>query len=61
MDMRDEWRERKEDRREKEDSRDGMGVGTFSLIWLVFREGGVFVPDLMGTGVLLSPFFLGVV
>jgi len=43
--MRDEWRERKEDRREKDDSRDGIGVGTFSLIWLVFREGGVFVPD----------------
>ena len=45
MDMREEWRERQEDRREKEDSRDGMGVGTFSLVRLVFKEDGVFISD----------------
>ena len=45
MDMREEWRERQEDRREKEHSRDGMGVGTFSLVRLVFKEDGVFISD----------------
>ena len=43
--MREEWRERQEDRREKEHSRDGMGVGTFSLVRLVFKEDGVFISD----------------